>query len=365
MKRKRSHYYLIIFAVVMIQLMVFPSPAMSAPADQQADNPNPPDHVVRLIFIHHSTGENWLRDDYGGLGQALADNNYFVSDTNYGWGPNSIGDRTDIPNWLEWFASSDTPAYMDALYAEDGQNSSYTRLEDNPGGENEIILFKSCFPNSALEGNPTDPPSADGWLTVGHAKFVYNSILPYFGAHPEKLFVVVTAPPLQDATYANNARAFNQWLVNDWLNENDYPLSNVAVFDFFNVLTGANNHHRFKDGKIEDSFVPGQNKSHYPSSRSDDHPSETGSRKATDEFLPLLNIFYHRWKEGQASPQPLDTQPMAATQPYPSSTLSNQDQEISNPTPGSAPKGLPCVGSILFPSTLIGITWALIRKNRS
>ena len=44
----------------------------------------PPEQVVKLVFIHHSTGENWLRDDYGGLGKALAENNYFVSDTNYG-----------------------------------------------------------------------------------------------------------------------------------------------------------------------------------------------------------------------------------------------------------------------------------------
>jgi hypothetical protein len=53
---------------------------------------------MRLIFIHHSTGENWLRDDYGELGKALSENNYFVSDTNYGWGPEGIGDRTDIIN---------------------------------------------------------------------------------------------------------------------------------------------------------------------------------------------------------------------------------------------------------------------------
>ena len=26
----------------------------------QADNPNPPEQPVKLIFIHHSTGENWL-----------------------------------------------------------------------------------------------------------------------------------------------------------------------------------------------------------------------------------------------------------------------------------------------------------------
>ena len=57
---------------------------------------SPPAQVQRLIFIHHSTGENWLADDGGKLGIGLKQANYFVSDTNYGWGPNDIGDKTDI-----------------------------------------------------------------------------------------------------------------------------------------------------------------------------------------------------------------------------------------------------------------------------
>jgi hypothetical protein len=55
-----------------------------------------PAEAVRLIFIHHSCGSNWLSDGNGGLGIALMDNNYFVSDTNYNWGPDSIGSSTDI-----------------------------------------------------------------------------------------------------------------------------------------------------------------------------------------------------------------------------------------------------------------------------
>ena len=260
-------------------------------------NPNPPATIVKLIFIHHSTGENWLRDDYGGLGKALSQNNYFVSDTNYGWGPaygsDRIGDHTDIPDWPEWFASANTPTYMAALFTEYGQHADYTRTVADPGGENQIIMFKSCFPNSALQGSPSDPPNPNGWLTVGHAKWVYNQILPYFGAHPEKLFIVITAPPLIDGTYAANARAFNQWLYYNWLKSNIYTLNNVAVFDFYNVLTGPNNHNRFINGAIQEIFTPGMNKEYYRSS--DDHPNPAGSQKATNEYIGLLNIFYNRW----------------------------------------------------------------------
>ena len=115
-------------------------------------NISPPAAPVRLIFIHHSTGENWLSDDNGQLGAGLRDNNYFVSDTNYGWGPDdldwggeTIGDHTDLGNWYSWFRGPHSQTYLSALYAESGQNCSYSRLDDslNPGGENEIIMFKS------------------------------------------------------------------------------------------------------------------------------------------------------------------------------------------------------------------------------
>ena len=276
-------------------LLINASFLLSAAAPlQQTLDPDPPDEVVKLIFIHHSTGENWLTDGYGNLGRELGENNYFVSDTNYGWGPDNIGDNTDIPGWLEWFRSPQTPTYMQALFNEAGQHSSYTRTLSDPGGENQIVMFKSCFPNSELTGNPDDPPGTCEDLSVGGAKYVYNQLLEYFESRPDKLFVVITAPPLSARAYAKNARAFNQWLVNDWLQENNYTLNNVAVFDFYNVLTSANAHHRYQGGSIE-HVVANSNTLAYPSG--DDHPSEKGSRKATEEFIPLLNIFYNSWKE--------------------------------------------------------------------
>lgn len=285
------------------------------------DDPKPPTKAVRLIFVHHSTGENWLSDDNGGLGLALRDNNYFVSDTNYGWGQDAIGDRTDIGNWWEWFRKPESSRCLNALYAEDGQNCAYSRLSENPARENEVILFKSCFPNSALLGSPEDPiPSIEDnplrgegsgseHHTVANAKGIYIDLLEYFRSRPDKLFVVITAPPLSDPTYASNARTFNQWLANDWLK--GYPYKNIFVFDFYNVLTtnrgisevndlniSTGNHHRWWKGAIQhrvDDDVQ-HNVLAYPTSIEDDHPNQAGNQKATAEFIPLLNVAYHQWK---------------------------------------------------------------------
>jgi len=241
----------------------------------------------RVVFIHHSTGENWLADDNGGLGKALGDAGFFVSDTNYGWGPGTIGDRTDIGNWWEWFRGPDSEQIMAAVYSEGGQNCAYTRAGSDPGGENEIVMFKSCFPNSALQGGPDDavPAIADNPLksqtcdseahTVANAKGIYTDALEYFGQHTDKFFVVITAPPLSDTTYADNARAFNDWLLNDWLG--GYDGGNVAVFDFYGVLT---------DGGP------------YFSGDGDDHPSQEGNRKATAAFVPWLEDAYAQFKGG-------------------------------------------------------------------
>jgi hypothetical protein len=337
---KRNIIFISLICVIsLVGTALTSSIAEAAPFEQGGDS-DPPEKSVKLIFIHHSTGENWLMDGYGGLGLALQENNYYVSDTNYGWGPEGIGDRTDIPDWEEWFSSENTPTYLEALFREGDQHADYTRSGADPGGENEIILFKSCFPNSDLDGSPDDPPAEDGWLSVGHAKYVYNEILQYFGQHPEKLFVVITAPPLSDRSNAANARAFNLWLMNDWLAEDDYPYQNVAVFDFYNVLTGKDGHHTFENGE-EVHQIASKDTLHYPSG--DDHPSKKGSQKATSEFIPLLNYFYQRWQAGNPAPLEAanqdDSQAASQTDETPAPSAPVELSGLIDDFEGAAPAG--------------------------
>jgi hypothetical protein len=288
-----------------------------------ASRPKPPAEIVKLIFIHHSTGQNWLADDNGGLGLALKKNNYFVSDTNYGWGPDGIGDKTDIGQWWLWFRGPHSAKYTSALYHEFGQHSSYTRRSDpDPARENEIIMFKSCFPNSYVSGDRRDQPkkganplrgqsAASRYMTVADVKGIYNDLLPYFAAHQDKLFVLVVSPPLAknatDAVHAANARAVANWLTTKWLA--GYPYDNVAVFDFFDVLTSnggspdkndlgksSGNHHRWWHGHVQHSQTESSSYLAYPTG--DSHPSRAGNLKATGEFVDLLNYYYQRWKTG-------------------------------------------------------------------
>ena len=299
-----------IFQVLVI-LLVAGSMAGAVAAQSGLDS-SPPDETIKLIFLHHSVGENWLADDQGGLGLALQENNYFVSDTYYGWGPDGIGDATDTLDWPTWFTGPESSRYLQAVYSESDANAAgyqyYTRTIADPGGENQVIMFKSCFPNSDIGGRPDDAAAPGGDLTVASAKYTYNQLLTYFETRPDKLFVVITSPPMQRISRPENARAVANWLVNDWLEENNYPLDNVMVFDFYNVLTHPDNHHRYNNGQIEHTTGAGKDTLYYDS-WGDDHPSAEGGQKATDEFLPLLNIAVNRWLDTAGIRLPRQNQP--------------------------------------------------------
>ena len=368
MRIRSASLMFVVMALAVFSALQTPSGHLLAePARFQGDNPDPPATPIKLIFVHHSTGGNWLADPNpdqpsGGLGIALRDNNYYVSATNYGWGPGNIGDRTDIPNWPEWFTGPDSARVLKALFKESGQNvgdfGQWSRMVRDPGGENEIVMLKSCFPNSNLYGSPDDPPTPEpnDEYTVSNAKAVYQRVLTYFATRQDKLFIVITAPPLAESEYgddaqspaqrAANARALNNWLVNDWLA--DYPYANVAVFDYYNVLTSnagnpdandldqeAGNHHRWRNGQVEHVQTVENNFASYPSG--DSHPSSAGHRKATAEFVPLLNVYHHRWKSAQAgTPAPTPTPRSEATStstPTPGQT----EQPTSTPAPTTMP----------------------------
>jgi hypothetical protein len=149
-------------------------------------------------------------------------------------------------------------------------------------GENTIVMFKSCFPNSEVGSSITDE------------KAIYNSLLTYFQAHPDKMFVLITPPPMRSISYPSKTRELCNWLTdrnNGWLK--NLTTGNVFVWDFYNVLTHPNAHHRLVGGVEVHEVVAGANTLYYPSG--DDHPNTTGNVKATDEFVPLLNKWYQEF----------------------------------------------------------------------
>ena len=311
---------------------------------------------IKLIFIHHSVGGYWLAHNQGGLVSELNKNKYYVNDVTYGWEPSklteniikkikkkvlgklgranqgayNIGNRTDIGQMTDWFIGPDSDLIMNSIYSENletdnfGDHSNATSLYplSNPNEkiENQIVMFKSCFPNTLLRGNPDDSAAqltkpvrnftaGSEDHTIANAKRVFNDILIYFSNHPDKFFVIITPPPQTKLPEEGKiARGFCNWLVHDWLKENEYQYKNVMVFDFFNVLTSGHsidqndtnedqgNHHRIWKGKVQHIIQTKSNLLVYPTKEGDNHPSPAGLQKATLEFVPLLNYYYNMWR---------------------------------------------------------------------
>jgi hypothetical protein len=248
-----------------------------------------PQSTVRMIFIHHSTGSAWISSSSGELGLSLNANNYYTTESDYGWDAetdDNLGDSTDTEDWLSWFNNTKMPY----VYA----NSSHYDYSNNitdPGGENEIIMFKSCYPNSEVGGSIDDE------------KAIYNNLLTYFAQHRDKLFILVVPPPEIVINSASLTRELANWLVdedNGWLSS--YAYQNVHAFDYYNVLTDPANHHSVTNGKIVHTVsstpvdIANPDELYYYSG-TNNHPTSAGHLKATDEFIPLLNGWYNLWKE--------------------------------------------------------------------
>lgn len=264
----------------------------------------PVGQAVDLLFIHHSCGGQWLaaegaaeggqsiyrsHPNGGGLRARLEAVGYRVHEASYG---SRIGESTDLFDWLPKFRDQ-----MDAVLRCDHQDQ-----RRNDGGSNQVVLFKSCFPNNAFVGTGAKPGKPDGPdLTVGNAQAAYGALLDVFRSQPKVIFVAVTAPPLAPNEKPQPAwkqlarrllgresgrrrsgvwaRQFNRWLSDPggWLEH--YPLKNVAVFDYYDVLTGH--------GRSDFSAYPTRN-------GFDSHPSAEGNRQATEQLVPWLNRVVRR-----------------------------------------------------------------------
>ena len=241
--------------------------------------------ATNLVFIHHSVGNNWLND--GELKTQLTAAGINVHEITYGDdvpgthvpGMQPNGDFTDVKDWYFWFHN-----FLDGVLT----------WQCAPGESNKIVMFKSCYPNSEIseEGAAPGNPTNDNH-TVWNHKAAYCSLTNVFAEHPEILFIVVAAPPVRPgdgykSDEAARARAFNNWLKNDYTKAyfTATGLHNLVVFDLFDVLATA-------------ATKPRGANATYPAYRShDSHPNVKGSRAATGAFLPWFRNALCYWGVG-------------------------------------------------------------------
>ena len=308
MKHIISSFWMTFFVIFVITLTGCKDESMRGATDMDVKeidlssySTEKPEKRLNLLFIHHSCGAALLANpgeksgEYclysshpngGGLRSVLEENNYSVHEATYG---SKVGEDTDINHWHAKFRD-----HMNTILRTDHQDRLYS---DN--SVNNIVVFKSCYPNNDIKADGTPPGDPDSpERTMASCKAAYNSLFELFRQQPDTLFVAVTPPPLAKPVLykkekmleflktlvgrpdtvekvGRRARAFNNWLKDTeagWLS--NYNLKNVVVFDYYDILT--------KDG--------GSNWAKYPTKQGrDSHPSGEGNAIASKEFVIFLN----------------------------------------------------------------------------
>jgi hypothetical protein len=276
-----------------------PAPSMDLSAFSDA----PPGRHLRVLFIHHSIGGHLLarhgppvggahdiwqsHPNGGGMRDLLEAAGYEVHEASY---DSRVGNDTDMFDWLPKFGD-----HMDEVLRVDLQDKRLPK-----GEHNDVVMFKSCFPNSYFVGEGRAPGNPRGpELTVANAKATMTAVRAKLEKHPEVLFVYFTTPPQAPRIEpqpawkwlarkmlgrhrgpaalrrsGDLAREFADWMKapNGWLR--GYPEQNIVVFDYYDVLTG--------NGV--------SNLLHYPTRNGyDSHPSSVGQRQAAAKLVPFLN----------------------------------------------------------------------------
>lgn len=186
----------------------------------EADNRG---EFTNAIFLHHSTGDALINE--GGVRELFMEAGFDFWDHNYNW----LGlSRPDGSQAGYSYIIPDDNTDPDGLARIFGQRAYGLPLNALSGLlQHEVIVFKSCFPASDITN--------DGHLQ--QYKDWYLEMRDVMDQHPDRVFVVMSPPPLNPAATipeaAARARAFADWLTSEAYLEG-HP--NVFAFDFFDQL---------------------------------------------------------------------------------------------------------------------------------
>lgn len=226
-----------------------------------------------LFFLHHSTGNGLVEG--GDMRGVIADYNTAHGTSFEFWdhGYNGEGLRNAAGTWTgtSYNVPNDNTDPDGLYYLWTSSNADAVACRNTILASHKVIAFKSCFPASAIYDT----------ATLNQYKTWYLAIRSFCDTRPDRLFVVMSTPPLHrlatDSTQATNARAFANWLKSSTYLSGH---SNVVCFDLFDQLARAN------DGTATANML----RYAYESSHSSDdsHPNAAGNAAVGPVFANFL-----------------------------------------------------------------------------
>ena len=214
---------------------------------------------VKIIFLHHSTGNNiwqggvpqWFEQyntDHGTSYQIIEQ--AFPKGDPYGW------KNYPYDYWNIWVDHAGDEPYMEEPTLE-----ILTQQYD-------VIIFKHCYPVSNVLEDTGNPDIHSEAKRIENYKLQYAALKAKLRAFPKNRFIVWTGAALvKDNTNEENAkraRAFFDWVRNEWDEAGDH----IYLWDFCELETGG------------DLYL----KNEYAASPSNSHPNSTFSQRVAPFF---------------------------------------------------------------------------------
>jgi hypothetical protein len=183
---------------------------------------------VRILFLHHSTGQriwqdgiqNWFKqyNQKHGTDYQITDQ-IFPKEKPYGW------NNYPYDYWNIWVNHAGETPFMEEPTLE-----MLTKQYD-------VIVFKHCFPVSSLVPDTGKPDVSSPKKTLENYKAQYEALKKKLHSFPHTKFIVWTPTALLKATSnAGAAQRANEF--SDWVKKvGDEKSDNIFVWDFRSLET--------------------------------------------------------------------------------------------------------------------------------
>ena len=181
------------------------------------------DEFTNVIFLHHSTGHNLI--EQGRVREQFTAGGYDIWDHGY----NEYGLRNPVGEYLGYSYNIPSDNTDPDGLARTFEQRVYSLPLNALSGllQHEVIAYKSCFPASQISSEEQ----------LAQYKSYYLAMRDVMDQHPDRVFIVMSPPPLNpvatDAEAAARARSFADWLQSEEYLDGHH---NVFAFDLFGHL---------------------------------------------------------------------------------------------------------------------------------
>jgi len=229
--------------------------------------------LTNLFFLHHSTGAGIVfgGDMRGAIRAYNKQHGTSYAFWDHGYNGDGLTNPQGNPTGTNYSIPNDNTDPDGLSYLWTGSGADAVQCRNLILTNHEVIAFKSCFPASAI-------PDAG---TLSQYKAWYLSMRSFFDTRPDRVFVVMSTPPLHrkstNATQAKNARRFA-----DWLKSATYlgGHPNVVCFDLFDLLAKPD------DGSATANMLRWEYEGSH--SNGDSHPNDLANQTVGPIFAQAL-----------------------------------------------------------------------------